>query len=483
MMKRPSRRDFLKAVGVGAAALSVPSCLRAAGPPPEQARRPNILYLFTDQQYAEMMSCAGNPCLKTPAMDSLAANGARFTLAHAANPVCVPARVGMMTGVMPSRIGMEENSDLGKVKVPETLLKQTMGWLFRNAGYETAYGGKVHLPMTPAAMGFDYITRDERAGLADACAAFLRREHEKPFLLVASFINPHDICYMAPHAHAKNAGAPAKEGTGPGGAPLLEDLQLPAGISRQEFIQNACPPLPANFEVPAGEPDGVKEVDPRAFRFFVREHWTLDDWRTHRWNYCRLTEKVDAEIAVVLRALREAGLEKSTVVVFSSDHGDMDASHRLEHKSVLYGESERVPFIVSWKGVTRPGLVDRRHLVSTGLDLIPTLCDFAGIPVPKERAGLSVRPLAEGRTPTSWRDALVVEGRHCRALHTDRFKYTVYDIGDRREMLVDIQNDPGEMKNLAEDPTCRDTLLNCRKRLRQWYRDHGETLAPGYVVA
>jgi len=482
-MKRPSRRDFLKAVGVGAAALSVPSCLRAAGPPPEQARRPNILYLFTDQQYAEMMSCAGNPCLKTPAMDSLAANGARFTLAHAANPVCVPARVGMMTGVMPSRIGMEENSDLGKVKVPETLLKQTMGWLFRNAGYETAYGGKVHLPMTPAAMGFDYITRDERAGLADACAAFLRRQHPKPFLLVASFINPHDICYMAPHAHAKNAGAPAKEGTGPGGAPLLEDLQLPAGISRQEFIQNACPPLPANFEVPAGEPDGVKEVDPRAFRFFVREHWTLDDWRTHRWNYCRLTEKVDAEIAVVLRALREAGLEKSTVVVFSSDHGDMDASHRLEHKSVLYGESERVPFIVSWKGVTRPGLVDRRHLVSTGLDLIPTLCDFAGIPVPKERAGLSVRPLAEGRTPTSWRDALVVEGRHCRALHTDRFKYTVYDIGDRREMLVDIQNDPGEMKNLAEDPTCRDTLLNCRKRLRQWYRDHGETLAPGYVVA
>jgi len=490
-MKRQSRRDFLKAVGGGAAALSVPSWLRAAGPTPDQPRRPNILYIFTDQQYAEMMSCAGNPCLKTPAMDSLAANGARFTLAHAANPVCVPARVGMMTGVMPSRIGMEENSDLGKVKVPETLLKQTMGWLFRNAGYETAYGGKVHLPMTPAAMGFDYITKNERAGLADACAAFLRREHPKPFLLVASFINPHDICYMAIRASAKagNAGAPAQAAqaakASPGSAPAAvpEDPLLPAGTSREEFIEKQCPPLPANFEVPAGEPDGVNEVDPRAFRFFVREHWTKDDWRLHRWQYCRLTEKVDAEIAVVLRALREAELEDSTVVVFSSDHGDMDASHRLEHKSVLYGESEQVPFIVSWKGVTRPGLVDHRHLVSTGLDLIPTLCDFAGIPVPKERAGLSVRPLAEGRTPTSWRDALVVEGRHCRALHTDRFKYTVFDIGDRREMLVDLGKDPGEMTNLAEDPTCRDALLDCRKRLQQWYRDHGETLAPGYVVA
>jgi len=389
----------------------------------------------------------------------------------------------MMTGVMPSRIAMEQNEDMpqAKANVTEAILAHSLGRVFRSAGYETAYGGKVHLPMTPADMGFDYITKDERAGLADACAAFLRREHEKPFLLVASFINPHDICYMALNAHAKSTGAPAK--AGPGGAPLLEDLPLPAGTSRQEFIQNECPPLPANFEVPAGEPDGVKEVDPRAFRFFVREHWTPDDWRTHRWNYCRLTEKVDAEIAVVLRALREAALEENTLVVFSSDHGDMDASHRLEHKSVLYGESERVPFIVSWKGVTRPGLVDRRHLVSTGLDLIPTLCDFAGIPAPKELAGLSVRPLAEGRTPTSWRDALVVEGRHCRALHTDRFKYTVYDIGERREMLVDLKNDPGEMKNLADDPACRDTLLDCRKRLRQWYVDHGETLAPGYVVA
>jgi len=168
-MKRPSRRDFLKTLGVGAAALSVPSWLRAAGPTSDQSRQPNILYIFTDQQYAEMMSCAGNPYLKTPAMDSLAANGARFTLALAANPVCVPARVGMMTGVMPSRIGMEQNEDMpqAKANVTEAILAHSLGRLFRNAGYETAYGGKVHLPMTPAAMGFDYITKDERAGLAD----------------------------------------------------------------------------------------------------------------------------------------------------------------------------------------------------------------------------------------------------------------------------------------------------------------------------
>jgi choline-sulfatase len=487
-MIRQSRREFMKAVGLGAAAaLSAPSWLRAAGPAQGQAGptagRPNVLYIFTDQQHADMLSCAGNPYLKTPAMDSLAAGGARFTLAYAANPVCVPARVGMMTGVMPSRIGMEENSDLGKVKVPEAILKASMGWLFRNAGYETAYGGKVHLPMSVQAIGFDeYLSKDERAGLADACAAFLRRKHEKPFLLVASFINPHDICYMAIRAYGKGEEAVALVKASRGGAPASEDVPLPPGTSRQEFIEKQCPPLPANFEVPAGEPEGVKEVDPRAFRFYVREHWTKDEWRLHRWQYCRLTEKVDGEIAVVLRALREAGLEENTLVVFSSDHGDMDASHRLEHKSVLYEESDRVPFIVSYKGVTRPGLVDREHLVSTGLDLIPTLCDFAGIPAPKDRAGLSVRPLAEGRAPPSWRDALVVEGRHCRAIRTTRFKYTVFDVGEHREMLVDLEKDPGEMKNLAQDPAHRDALLDCRKRLQQWYRASGETLAHGYVV-
>jgi len=476
-----TRRQWLRMAGMGAAAMLARPLAALAADAGAPAPRPNILYIFTDQQYAEMMSCAGNPYLKTPAMDSLARTGARFTRAYAANPVCVPARVGMMTGVMPSRIGMEQNEDMpqAKANVSETLLAHSLGRVFRDAGYETAYGGKVHLPMTLDAIGFDCISKDERAGLADACAAFLRRKHEKPFLLVASFINPHDICYMAPRAYAQGikAGKRADPAT-PGGGP-----KLPAGPAGEAPPPDQCPPVPDNFEVPAGEPEGVKEVDPRAFRFYVRDRWTKDDWRLHRWTYCRLTEKVDGEITVVLAALREAGLEEKTVVVLSSDHGDMDGSHRLEHKSVLYEESERVPFIVSLKGVTRPGLVDREHLVSTGLDLIPTLCDFAGIAPPKELAGRSVRPLAEGGTAASWRDSLVVEGHHCRALHTTRFKYTVFDTGEHREMLVDLEKDPGEMKNLASDPAYRDTLLDCRRRLQQWYRDNGEALAPGYVIA
>jgi arylsulfatase A-like enzyme len=160
----------------------------------------------------------------------------------------------------------------------------------------------------------------------------------------------------------------------------------------------------------------------------------------------------------------------------------MDASHRLEHKSVLYDEATRVPFIVSWKGVTKPGLVDTEHLVSSGIDLIPTLCDFANLPQPASLKGRSVRALAEGRT-TPWRDTLVVENGQSRMLRSARYKYVVYGSGARREMLTDMVEDPGEMKNLALDPAFAPVLKEHRRMLKEWYQQNGETLDPKYLVS
>src|SRR5690606_22122728 len=136
---------------------------------------------------------------------------------------------------------------------------------------------------------------------------------------------------------------------------LSEALKLPAGVSRDDFFAGLCPPLPANLDIPQGEPQAVLLADSRNFRTYARQSWSNEQWRLHRWAYARLTEKVDAEIGRVLAALREAGLEKDTLVVFCSDHGDMDSAHRLEHKAVLYEESARVPLLVSWKGVTKAG--------------------------------------------------------------------------------------------------------------------------------
>ena len=254
------------------------------------ARRPNILFLFTDQQHAGMLSCAGNAHVRTPAMDSLAASGARFERAYCANPVCVPSRFGMMTGVLPSRIGMEDNSGV-RLPVPPAILAHTLGRVFRRAGYETAYGGKVHTPMGVPAMGFEMISRDQRAGLADACVEFLRKKHERPFLLVASFINPHDICYMAIRDYAEKSGTP--EGLLKNARielqTLSEALKLPAGVSREEFFARLCPPLPANFEIPQGEPEAVLRADARNFRTYARQSWSAEQWRLHRWAYARLS--------------------------------------------------------------------------------------------------------------------------------------------------------------------------------------------------
>ena len=136
---------------------------------------------------------------------------------------------------------------------------------------------------------------------------------------------------------------------------------------------------------------------------------------------------------------------------------------------------------MSWKGVTKPGLVDTEHLVSSGIDLIPTLCDFASIPQPASLKGRSVRALAEGRT-SSWRETLVVENGDSRMLRSARYKYVVYASGARREMLTDMVADSGEMNNLALDSASAPVLAEHRRLLKEWYQQNGETLDPRYVV-
>lgn len=411
-----------------------------------------------------MMSCAGNQWVKTPVMDSIAATGVRFDKAYVSNPVCMPARTSMMTGHFPSRFDMRSN---GPAKVPDTMLKDTLGNVFRRAGYETVFGGKTHWPkpMTPENIGFEYLTADERAALADTCAGFLRRKHEKPFLMVASFINPHDICYMAIDAYTKGANQPQMHPKSIVERQCMaEALRLPPGVSREAFLSRHCPPLPDNHGPTRNEPDALGRYG--GFRGWVRKHWTAEDWRMHRWAYCRLTERVDAEIGVVMGALRDTGLDRNTAVVFASDHGDMDSAHGFEHKSLPYEESARVPFIVSWPGRTPTGKIDNRHLVSSCVDLMPTLCDYAGITPPRGLPGRSVRRLVETGYAPGWREDVAIECTQSRTLLGRRYKYSVFEGPGRQEMLIDMNQDPGEMVNLAGDPKSTEALAWHRKRLR-----------------
>ena len=430
--------------------------------------RPNIVFIFTDQQSAHMMGCAGNPNVHTPAMDSLATNGARFARAYCSDPVCVPSRFSLMTGRMPSEIGLRSNETKHIQAVPDAIKQSGLGWLFRRAGYQAAYGGKQHLPKLDAkTLGFDYLTRDERDGLANTCVEFLSRKHDKPFLLVASFINPHDICYMAIRDFRETQMDKwLIEGGKREIAILDEALRLPEGVSEKDFFARHCPPVPPNFEPQDDEPEAIRRLlAQRPFRKNAREKWTPERWRMHRWAYSRLTERVDAQIAKVLEAVRRNGLQDNTVIIFSSDHGDHDSSHRMEHKTAFYEEAARIPLIVSQPGVTPAGLVDDTHLISNGLDLLPTLCDYAGIAVPKDLKGHSFRPLAEGRAVADWRAELPIESEIGRALVTSRYKYILYDEGASREQLMDLEKDPHETRNAAKDPGNEKIVAGLRARL------------------
>lgn len=431
-------------------------------------KTPNILFIMTDQQNATMMSCTGNKWLNTPALDNLASNGIRFEKAYATNPVCVPSRFSLQTGFFPSAIGMRENKgkDVDKDKL-EIFKKQSLGCLLRQAGYDTFYGGKVHLPSSggnAASYGYEMITRDDGDTLAIKAAEFIkeRSKSDKPFALFVSFINPHDICFQAIQHYNLSESKIGKNTP----QPLLDALKIPEGISEEEFFKNYCPPLPDNHEPMIGEPDGVDSlINLRSFRKDVRDRWTDNDWRMHRWAYMRLTEVVDAQIGIVLQALKESGLNENTIVVFTSDHGDNDASHKLEHKTFFYEESARIPFIVSAPWMKGKGKVDTTHLVSNGLDLLPTLCEIAGIAPPEGMPGRSLVPLLRNDNLPIWREHIFIENEIGFLIHTGRYKYELQDIGVKREVFSDLKVDPGETVNMINYPQYQDRIRDLRNTL------------------
>jgi len=451
-----------------------------------EQKRPNILFIVTDQQSARMMSCTGNPWLKTPAMDYLARNGIRFERTYSTNPVCSPARVSFMTGRFagsfstPDNLVRENHASMRISNIPSEAQKTHLAAWLKQAGYELAYGGKIHLPrpLNPQTLGFNYIEKDQRKKLAEACADFIKRPHQRPYFLWANFINPHDICYVAiedvrynrqSFMHSRKLNQAKKV--------LMEVMKLDDNIPEEEFFAKHCPPLPDNYAIQEDEPVAVTELlAKRGFRKAARENYTDKDWRFHRWIYHRLTEIVDRQIQVILDALQESGQEENTVVIFASDHGDMDASHHMEHKSVFYEEAARVPFVVMHKGTAPAGRVDTEHLVSSGLDLLPTVCDYAGLPGAKaDPRGRSLRPLIEGKGVKKWRKTLGVEAEVGRAVIGDRVKYIRYDFVQEQEQLLDLRLDPGETRHFTNDPAHAEMLAELRKAFdEEWFPDTGK---------
>jgi choline-sulfatase len=477
-MNKMKRRDFLKTTALGTGMLLVPRWLQAAT---GSTKKPNIIYIYTDQQSCSMMSCVGNKWLKTPAMDYIAKNGIRFARAYTTNPVCSPARVSLMTGRFAGSFkdnagnpARENHGSMRITEISQEVKNTTIAAFLKKAGYELVYGGKKHLPgpLRPTALGFNDICNDEREKLANVTAKFIKGKHKKPYFMVVSLINPHDICYMAIRDFAKSESEKRLVKSGVVECAMLDKaLKMPRGVSDEQFFEKHCPPLPPNFEVQKDEPQAIRSlIDRRQFRRKARKNYTDNDWRRHRWAYCRLTELVDTRVQTILDAVKESGQEENTLIIFSSDHGDMDASHRMEHKTCLYEEAANIPFMAMWKGHIPGGKVDDTHLVSNGLDLLPTVCDYAGVKGVSDPRGMSLRPLFEGKE-TAWRDTLGVESEIGRmVVDKDKHKYIKYNAEGKEEQLLDLNKDPYETTHFTNDPKYALKLAELRKSFEsEWF--------------
>jgi len=423
------RRDFLQLSAVAAQA---------------QTRRPNVLLILTDQQTHHAWSGARNPWLSTPAMDSIASRGTVFEEAYCNYPVCSPSRGSIFTSRLPHETGVMTN---GKGIHPEI---PTMGEIFRSAGYRTAYAGKWHLPQT-----FDGMTAFEKiagghalgakmdAPVADACTEYLAKSSSDPFLLVASFMNPHDICdWIRQHPGTRNHP------------------------NRSQF-----PPAPQHLNIDPNEPELLQYhrtagYDLMSQAVAIASKWQRDDFRHYLHDYYRMVETVDKQIARVLTALRNSGALDNTVIAFTSDHGEGMGAHRWVQKAAFWEETVRVPMMFCGPGITAG---HRSRDLTSLLDLLPTICDYAGIPPDPNFRGQSLRPSLEAKTqPRNYITAHLrfgTEDKEGRMLRSQRYKYICFSQGKNREQLFDLEIDPGESRNLALESASGAIVLQHRALL------------------
>lgn len=435
--------------------------LTLPGKPVKKILKPNILLIITDQQTMMAMSAYGNPYLRTPNMDAFAEWGIRFTQSYCTSPASSPSRSSIITGLMPSQTGVSYNN-----MSPDSSIRN-MGHLFQEAGYRTVWAGKWHLPDEfPATKkiekvpGFEVLRfispekitnkgDDMDAPLTDAIVKVLKRHIDKPLLLVASYLNPQDI----------------------------NEVAIKPDIYPQPPNMTSAPPPPTNFDISSGEPALIKDCrksEANQPELFGTRNFTTAEWKNYLYHYYRMIERVDREIGKLIVTLENKGLDQNTIIVFTSVRGDGAAAHHWAGGYSPYEESVKTPLIICRFGKNLRNIEDNKHLVS-GVDILPTVLDYAGIKIPENREGMSLKVIAEN-SDTSWRKMLVTEiapdpkspSKLARMVRYKNYKYVICSYGTPNEQLFDLSSDPGEMKNLAQDQRFSGVKQEITRMLQQW---------------
>jgi choline-sulfatase len=423
-------------------------------------RRPNILFVMADQLAPSALRAYGNHVTETPSLDALAAEGVVFDSAYCNSPLCAPSRASLLTGLLPSRLGTYDNGAEFAASFP------TLAHHLRAAGYFTCLAGKMHFVGPDQLHGFeervttdvypagtDWIpdwTRsvDERllwyhdmrsvleAGVSEATLQLdydeevgfrserklydlARAEDSRPFFLVVSFTHPHDPYEVPKRFWDRHADAEP---------PRVGKIPLEEADPHSRRIRAMCG-------------TDAAELD---------EEHVLNARRA----YAAATSYVDEKLGTLLAALDATGMRDDTIVIFCSDHGDMLGERGLWYKMTFFEDSARVPLVVHAPERFSPARVPQNVSL---VDLLPTLVELTtadeGPAAPDRPDGTSLVPLLEGH-PAGWQDTVaseyLAEGTYspCVMLRRGSLKYV--HCPDDPDQLYDLESDPDELVNLAE---------------------------------
>ncbi len=479
---------------------------------------PNIVFIFSDDHAYQAISAYNHPLklLETPNLDRIAKTGMRFDRCVVPNSICGPSRATVLTGKYSHINGFYNNSN-SRFDGSQT----TFPKLLQKAGYQTAVVGKWHLVSDPT--GFDHWhilpgqgiyynppmikngVRAKETGyttdiITDQSIEWLKsRDKNKPFMLMCQHKAPHREWSPALRhlGHDKDRKYPEP-------ATLFDDY---AGRGKAEHnqdmtLEKTFSKLDAKLVYPPGITEEEKKkwdeyYAPRNAEYEKAKLTGKDlvRWRYNRYlhDYLGCIKAVDEGVGRVLDYLDQEKLTDNTIVVYTSDQGFYLGEHGWFDKRWIFEESLRTPLMVRWPGVTKPGSTNKD--IVSNLDFAPTFLEAAGLPVPEEIQGRSMKGVLAGNTPKDWRKSFYYHyyefpGPHNVARHygvvTDRYKLVkFYEPRINETELFDLKTDPQEMKNVgesAEYATVRKELeaelARLRKELKVTDEDPKESAIP-----
>ena len=484
----------------------------------EEATRPNIIYIMSDDHAYQAISAYGFGLNETPNIDRLADEGAIFNRACVTNSICAPSRAVLLTGKHSFINGKVDN------KQPFDWNQDNFPKLLQANGYQTAMIGKIHLDGIPQGFDFsmvlpgqgqyynpDFLIEGEKVRKEGYCTEIItetalnwlknKRDPNKPFCLLyhqkaphrnwlpaPKYVNLYDDRTFTPPDNFfddySNRGRAAKEQEMKidGDAQWGHDFKLivdPNGDTTNFYYHDI---KRMNEEQRANWMDAY-ESENQEFLANMPTGKELALWKFNRYikDYLRTIKSVDDGVGELLDYLEEAGLDENTIVIYTSDQGFYLGEHGWFDKRFMYEESFRTPFLIRFPKEIKPGTkIDK---LVQNLDFAPTFLDYCGIEIPKDMQGISFRELVAGKTG-EWRDAVYYTYYEYPSVHmvkrhygvaTDRYKlmHFYYDI-DEWEMY-DLQTDPHEMMNIYDNPDYADVQSKMHERLAELRTHYGDS--------